>query len=46
VLYWYILFFSQMQIFESSLPVELWIWLANIIMTLFGLIGMIRTRRL
>ncbi len=46
VSYWYILFFSQMQIFETSIPVELWIWLANIVMTLFGLIGLVAARRL
>jgi len=46
VLYWYILFFSQMQIFETKIAVELWIWLANIIMTIFGLFGLLATRRL
>jgi len=46
VLYWYILFFSQMQIFDSALPVELWIWLANIVMTILGLVGLSRARRL
>lgn len=46
VSYWYILFFSQMQIFTTQFAVEVWIWLANIILGSLGIIGLVVTRRL
>ena len=46
VLYWYILFFSQMQIFDRTFGAELWIWLANIVMTAAGLLALLLVRRL
>ncbi|HZJ87953.1 MAG TPA: LptF/LptG family permease, partial [Sphaerochaeta sp.] len=44
--YWYLLFFSQLQVFSSNLPVEGWIWLANIVVTLLGVGGLLSMRRL
>ena len=46
VLYWYILFFSQMKVFNTAIAVEIWIWLANIILGSLGIIGLVVTRRL
>ena len=46
VLYWYLLFFSQMQIFSFAFNPAYWIWLPNIFMFASGLLLLLHARRL
>jgi lipopolysaccharide export system permease protein len=46
VLYWYLLFFSQMQIFKFPIHPGLLIWIPNVLMFLSGVLIMLFARRL
>jgi len=46
VLYWYLLFFSQLQIFKFAFNPAFWIWLPNSVMFASGLVLLLFARRL
>lgn len=46
VLYWYLLFFAQLQIFSLSISPALLIWAPNLIMFLTAVVLLIRARRI
>ena len=46
VLYWYLLFFAQMQIFSLSITPAILIWSPNLIMFISGLVLLLHARRL